>query len=168
MLALWATGLLVALRGACPNPYRQTQTQLPDGTPYSACCYNGNCNETAGGHVLDLQDMADMGYPLSESTLCFAATEMHSCCTGSDYFICFQPNYHSFQCMDGFEEVMDSLQSLPDTADVLPALNCLPHVGPKGQTSPKAIDGATVGTIVVVSLIGVALVGGAVAVHWEV
>ena len=43
--------------------------------------------------------------------------------------------------------------------------------GPKGQTSPAEpadLDGATVGTIVVVSLIGVALIGGAIAVHLEV
>ena len=43
--------------------------------------------------------------------------------------------------------------------------------GPKGQTSPAPpadLDGATVGTIVVVSLIGVALIGGAIAVHLEV
>ena len=42
--------------------------------------------------------------------------------------------------------------------------------GPKGQTSPGEpadLDGATVGTIVVASLIGVALIGGAIAVHLE-
>ena len=40
-------------------------------------------------------------------------------------------------------------------------IDCFPPAG----TSPAHLDGATVGTIVVASLVGVALVGGAIAVH---
>ena len=39
---------------------------------------------------------------------------------------------------------------------------------PAEPAKPADLDGATVGTIVVASLIGVALVGGAIAVHLEV
>ena len=39
---------------------------------------------------------------------------------------------------------------------------------PTEPAEPADLDGATVGTIVVASLIGVALVGGAIAVHLEV
>ena len=49
-------------------------------------------------------------------------------------------------------------------------LDCTGYEGPSNQPAEPAedLDGATVGTIVVASLIGVALVGGAVAVHLQV
>jgi hypothetical protein len=159
-------GLLVALRvAACPHPYTQTQTLLNDGTPASLCCINSNC---ATSSDLGVDEETPLHLKALEQALCSPATETYSCCTtAEDPVICVQPNTEFIQCVDDVEEFVEILRTLNatmvDTDDVpgggWPAVKCVE------PAEPADLDGATVGTIVVVSLIGVALVGGAVAVH---
>ena len=65
---------------------------------------------------------------------------------------------------------LTALQSAQASVEVaLPAVQrSMDNIQPSPPPAPPAdLDGATVGTIVVASLIGVALVGGAIAVHLE-
>ena len=67
---------------------------------------------------------------------------------------------------DNVEEVLNSLELTLEQA-ITATQNSENYVPAEPTTSGEAgdLDGATVGTIVVASLIGVALVGGAIAVH---
>jgi hypothetical protein len=61
----------------------------------------------------------------------------------------------------------ETIYDVEHNGNTLWSVRC-PTDTPAEPVGPKGIDGATVGTIVVASLIGVALIGGAIAVHLEV
>jgi hypothetical protein len=68
------------------------------------------------------------------------------------------------EAITAVQRSMDNVQPSPSPSPAPPG----PSPAGRGQTSPEAIDGATVGTIVVACLVGVALIGGAIAVHLQV
>ena len=113
---------------------------------------------------------------MTEEFLCSAATEDFRCCYATDLMefaisICYATAadyfYPDLQCGETIYNIEMGEYTFWTVRCPWPPPTD-PPAGPKGQTSPEAIDGATVGTIVVASLIGVALVGGAIAVHLQV
>ena len=160
-------GLLVALRvgqgvtvttGSCPSGISLSATQ--------SLCFH---------------DM--LPSPMTEEFLCSAATEDFRCCWTSTQLSSAVSLCHSdlteqnlgYQCGEtrvdsggGHTRWSVRCPSPAGQGQTSPAEPAGPKGSTKGQTSPEAIDGATVGTIVVASLIGVALVGGAVAVYLQV
>ena len=87
------------------------------------------------------------------------------CYTGANY--CSVS--HHYHCC-GLNEIngQPAVSCLDKTKAECDALTGYKWCGSDPPAEPADLDGATVGTIVVASLIGVALVGGAIAVHLEV
>lgn len=109
--------------------------------------------------------------PMTTEFLCSAATEDSRCCFATDYSqtsICFataadNPYYDSD---DDLIQCGETINDAENGGYTYWSVRC-PWPPPSRSTpaEPADLDGATVGTIVVASLIGVALVGGAIAVH---
>jgi hypothetical protein len=180
MLDLWATGLLVAMilpygQGACPHGYVRAMTDF-QGISYSSCCTTSECTDY---YPLAFVSNDNATAPFLQSdALCQPATKDFPCCA---------PVVEGILLDDGFEygentaEKITTLcatrsstrssgyqctQQLESWMDEDFAFDCLPP--PAEPAEPADLDGATVGTIVVACLVGVALVGGAIAVHLQV
>ena len=143
MLAV--AGLLVALRvGLCPS---------------------GNLDETDTRSSCDLTELPSSP---TEDAVCSARTDKFECCYvitfGSPRSVCYATAFNEMAPCG------DSLVTNFDGTVTTWSMRCPPPPPAEPATSGGAgdLDGATVGTIVVASLIGVALVGGAVAVHLQV
>lgn len=137
MLAV--AGLLVALRvGACPSSLFLSDT--------SSTCV-----------------LTELPSPMTEDAVCSARTDAFECChidSSNPYSVC------SVEAANEVTPCGDSLAT-NEADDTYWSMRCPPPPPAEPTTSGEAgdLDGATVGTIVVASLIGVALVGGAIAVH---
>ena len=146
MLAV--AGLLVALRvGACPGDLFLSDT--------SSTCV-----------------LTELPSPMTEDAVCSARTDAFECCYvrtpgGTPPYVsnCYATAYSHAATPCG-----PSLATTEVGEYTYYSMRCPPPPPAAPTTSGEAgdLDGATVGTIVVASLIGVALVGGAVAVHLEV
>ena len=138
MLAV--AGLLVALRVGQGVPTVQPNgCDIPQYTTrFTLGVATECCNTTdVAGYI-----STHVSSQCYNGDLCEVATGTFRCC-------------YNFQCVN-----------IPKTE--CPAVQWCSDTGPQGRVSPAEpadLDGATVGTIVVASLIGVALVGGAIAVH---
>ena len=140
-------GLLVALRvGSCPS------SDIYVSATQSVC----------------LHDM--LPSPMTQEFLCSAATEDFRCCwtregvegQSSAASTCHQTAADSMYA--DYVQCGETIYDDESGDNTVWSVRC--------PTDPPAepaedLDGATVGTIVVASLIGVALIGGAIAVHLE-
>ena len=138
MLAV--AGLLVALGvGACPSGYEVRRHLKQE------FCVKHGTGPVEEWDAANTLGTGDAGEP---------------CDVAHDYRCCIPPGAldddpdQMYSCVDADRETCDTIFS--------DGTWCPP------PAEPADLDGATVGTIVVASLIGVALVGGAIAVHLEV
>ena len=151
-------GLLVALRvgqgvtvttGSCPSDIYVSPTQ-------SVCVH----------------DM--LPSPMTQEFLCSAATEDFRCCLTTDAnpsssSVCYA-TAADYPYGDDLLQCGETIYDAENGGNTYWSVRC-PWPPPSRSTPAEPaedLDGATVGTIVVASLIGVALVGGAVAVHLQV
>jgi hypothetical protein len=113
--------------------------------------------------------------PMTTEFLCSAATEDSRCCFIIDAnpisTSCFATAEDNPYYDNGLIQCGETIHDGEMGEYTLWSVRCPwppPTDPPAEPAEPADLDGATVGTIVVASLIGVALVGGAVAVHLEV
>ena len=147
MLAV--AGLLVAAiaPASCPSDKYV-------GTTYSSCVHDA---------------LPSLPSPMSQEFVCSARTEDFQCCRATT-----ASSIVESRCTANFETAGTAFQCNPTLYSYEEgtfnywSMRCPPPPPAEPTTSGEDLDGATVGTIVVASLIGVALVGGAIAVYLEV
>ena len=150
-------GLLVALRVG------------QDVTVTTGSCPLGN--HLSATESLCFHDM--LPSPMTQEFLCSAATEDFRCCWTTEggslvTSICHQTAADSMYA--DYLQCGETIYDVEMGGNTFWSVRC-PWPPPSRSTPAEPaedLDGATVGTIVVASLIGVALVGGAIAVHLEV
>ena len=152
-------GLLVALRVG--QGVTVTTGSCPSGISLSA------------SQSLCFHDM--LPSPMTQEFLCSAATEDFRCCwtrKGVEGQSSAASTCHQTAADSHYADYVQCGETIYDDemgVNTIWSVRC-PWPPPSRSTpaEPADLDGATVGTIVVASLIGVALVGGAIAVHLEV
>ena len=146
MLAV--AGLLVALRvGSCPN----------GGDPVDRGSFS-DCR------------LSEIPSPMTKTALCTAATDDRRCCFINTALSVPQSRCYASEDayeLNAFADCGNDVTEGQVGTHTIWGVDCpLPEAEPSGEAGD--LDGATVGTIVVASLIGVALVGGAIAIYLEV